>query len=197
MMAITVAKQVKQKIANLKKWREANPGLSWDNPEYSNDEAKIYITKELLESAAYRSLSRVAMLLYQDFLSKRIMKQISKKKWVCENNGNIVFPVSDALKKGYSRDQFRNGIDELQAKGLLDITHQGKGGRKPLKGMSDVSLYFIDDRWKKYGTDDFRPPRNPRKKDTRQGRGWALINNNPERKKEIIRKRNKTIRKKL
>ena len=194
---VTVEERIKQKIAKVKKWKEANPGLSWYNQEYVKDEGKIYITKELLESSAYRSLSRVAMLLYQDFLSKRVMKLVIKQKWVCENNGNIVFPVTEALEKGYSRDQFRNGIDELQRKGILDITHQGKGGRKPLKGMADVSKYWIDDRWKEYGTDDFKPARNLRKKDTRQGRGWALIMNDPKRKKEIIRKRNETIRKKL
>ncbi|MBW2643495.1 MAG: hypothetical protein JRC89_09025 [Deltaproteobacteria bacterium] len=188
-MAITVAEDVKQKVANAKKWREANPRIDWFNQEYKTDEGKIYITNELLHSSAYRSLSRVAMLLYQDFLSKRIMKQVSKKRWVCENNGNIVFPFSEALEKGYSSNQFRNGIDELQAKGLLDIAHQGKGGRKPLKGMADVSLYWIDDRWKEYGTDEFRPARNPRKKDTRKYRGWALLMNDPKRKKEIIRKR--------
>ncbi len=161
----TVEEHIKQKIAKVKKWEEANPGLSWYNPEYAENESKIYITKELLNHLAYRSLSRVAMLLYQDFLSKRVMKQVSKKKWVCKNNGNIVFPVTEAVEKGYSRDQFRNGIDELQSKGLLDLTHQGKGGRKPLKGMADVSKYWIDDRWKKYGTDDFKPARNLRKKD--------------------------------
>jgi len=186
---LTVEEKVKQGIANAKKWREANPGIDWFNQEYKTDEGKIYITNDLLNSVAYRSLSRNAMLLYQDFLSKRIMKQVSKKRWECENNGKIVFPFSEALEKGYSSNQFRNGIDELQAKGLLDITHQGKGGRKPLKGMADVSLYWIDDRWRKYGADEFRPARNPRIKDTRQDRGWALLMNDPKRKKEIIRKR--------
>ena len=186
---VTVEEQIKQKIANVKKWEEANPGLSWYNPEYAKNESKIYITKELLNHIAYRSLSRVAMLLYQDFLSKRIMKRVSKKRWVCENNGKIVFPFSDGLEKGYSSKQFRNAIDELQGRGLIDIKHLGKGGRKPLKGTADVSLYWIDDRWKEYGTDDFRPPRKPRKKEIRQDRGWALLMNDPKRKKEIIRKR--------
>ena len=195
-MSITVEEQIKQKIANAKKWREANPDI-WENEIFRKKESKIYITKELLKSPAYRSLGRVAMLLYQDFLAKRDMRPIGKGKWHCHNNGAIIFTVTEAVKKGYSRDQFRNGIDELQEKGLLDIAHQGKGGRKPLNGMADVSLYWIDTRWKYYGTGDFRPPRKPRKKDTRQGVGWALINKDPERKKEIIRKRNETIRKKL
>ncbi len=177
---VTVAGDIKNRIEKVKNWEEANPGLSWCNPEYPENEGKIYITKELLESPAYRSLSRAAMLLYQDFLAKRIMKQIRRNKqkiWVCENNGNIIFTYGEAEEKGYSRDQFVKCIDELQAKGFIDITHQGKGGRKPQKGTGDVSTYWVDDRWKDWGADtmeNFRPPRNPRMKDNRKNRGWSL-----------------------
>ncbi len=119
------------------------------------------------------------MLIYQDFLAKRDMRAIKRKrqprKWVIANNGEIIYPYSNAEENGFSKDQFRNAIDELQEKGLLDITHQGKGGRKPAKGTGDVSMYWIDDRWKDYGTDAFRPPRKPRKKDKRKGRGWACL----------------------
>jgi len=175
---LTVAENIENKIQKAKKWEEANPGLSWCNPEYPENEGKIYITKELQESPPYRSLSRVGLLLYGDFLAKRIMKPIrrnKKKVWVCENNGQIIYTYDEAEEKGFSRDQFRNGIDELQEKGLLDITHQGKGGRKPHRGTGDVSTYWIDDRWKDWGPEGCnRPPRKPRRKDTRQGRGWPL-----------------------
>ena len=97
---LTVGENIKQKIANVKKWQEANPALSWYNPEYSNDEGKIYITKDLLESAAYRSLTRVAMLLYQDFLSKRIMKQISKKSGCVKIMGESFFLLVRHWKSG-------------------------------------------------------------------------------------------------
>ena len=170
---VTVADVVREKIERAAKWRKENP---WCSPEYPQDEAKIYITKELLESKAYRSLSRCAMLIYQDFLAKREMvpiKRNRKKVWVINNNGEIIYTYSEAKEKGFSSDQFRNGIDELQQKGLIDITHQGKGGRKPAKGAGDVSKFWIDDRWIEYGTDEFRPPRKPRRKDERKGRGWA------------------------
>jgi hypothetical protein len=175
---VTLAENIRSKAEKAKRWEEANSGLSWCNPEYPENEGKIYITKELLESPECRSLGRVAMLLYQDFLAKRIMKPVRRNKlkaWVCENNGKIIFTYAEAEDKGYSRDQFRNGIDELQQKGLLDITHQGKGGRPPQKGTGDVTTYWIDDRWKDCGPEGcIRLPRNPRKKDTRQGRGWNL-----------------------
>ena len=172
---VTVAESVRAKIEKDAKWRKENP---WHSQEHPDDEPKIYLTKEMLESEAYRSLSRVAMLIYQDFLAKRDMRAINRKraqrKWVIANNGEIIYPYSEAETNGFSKDQFRKAIDELQQKGFIDITHQGKGGRKPANGTGDVSLYWIDDRWKEYGTNDFRPPRNPRIKDTRKGRGWAL-----------------------
>ena len=173
----TISEAIDSKIKKRAKWQEANPEISWSNPETSENEGKIYITKDLLKSSAYRSLSRVALLIYQDFLSKRILKRINRSKrkaWLCENNGNIIYPYLEAEENGFSRVQFRNGIDELQNKGLIDITHHGRGGRKPLKGTGDVSMYFIDDRWKAWGTDEYKPPRMPRKKDERKDRGWAL-----------------------
>ncbi len=194
---VTVAENERAKIKKAAKWRKENP---WHSPEYPKNESKIYITRELIESEAYRSLSRCAMLIYQDFLSKREMvstKRNRKSVWQINNNGQIVYPYSEAKKNGFSSNQFRNGIDELQNKGFIDITHQGKGGRKPADGTGDMTQYWIDDRWEDYGTDDFRPPRNPRVKDTRRCRGWTMINDNPKLKKAIIKKRNETIRKKL
>ena len=171
---VTVADAIQEKIKKAAKWRKENP---WHSPEYPEDEGKIYIYREMLESKAYRSLSRVAMLLYQDFLARREMLPIKRNKekvWVINNNGQLIYPYEDAIENGFTRDQFRNAIDELQQKGFIDITHQGKGGRKPAKGTGDVSKYWIDDRWKNYGSEDFKPPRNPRVKDKRKGRGWSL-----------------------
>jgi len=194
---LTVAERVREKVEKVAQWEKENPGLSWYSPEYPEDEGKIYISNEMLDSGAYRSLSRCAILIYQDFLRKRIMKRITrnrKKIWVVENNGEIIYSYADAGENGFSKQQFRNSIDELQAKGFIDIKHLGKGGRKPAEGTGDVSKYWIDDRWKDYGTDAFRPPRKPRGKETKKGRGWGMINEDPELKKAIIEKRNRTIR---
>jgi len=193
----TIDESIKRKIEKVKKWGKANPGLSWCDSGHPVDEEKIYITKKLLSSEAYRSLSRAALLIYQDFLAKRIMtavKRDRKKFWVTINNGEIIYPYGEALEKGFSRDIFRNSIDELQTKGLLDITHHGKGGRKPAEGAGDVTTYWIDDRWEEYGTDDFKPARNPRRKDTRKGRGFALIYADKKKRKAMIEKRNMTNR---
>ena len=84
----SVGQGIKRKIEKAKKWEAANPGQSWVNATYRSDEEKIYITKELLSSKAYRSLSRVSFLVYQDFLGKRDMFQDRRKKtWHVVNNG--------------------------------------------------------------------------------------------------------------
>ena len=176
----TVEDDVREKTGHVIKWKQANPGMEWPNPESPQTEPKIYITKSILFSDAYRSLTKTAMFVYQIFLSKRDMTTIKrnhKKVWVCRNNGEIVFPYSEAEKKyKIRRKQFVKAIDELQQKGFIDITHQGIGGRPPAKGTGDMSTYHIDDRWIDYGTDDFKPARKPRIKDTRKDRGWSLYN---------------------
>lgn len=155
----------------------------------------IFLDKNLLRSEAFRSLDKWSLLVYLDFLRKRKMSEVKRSKrssvWIIENNGEIVYPYSEAEHKGIGRGSFRTAIDKLIAHGFLDITHQGTGGRK-----GDVTTYKIDDRWQKYGTQDFRPAKNPRKKDTRQGRGWASIMSDPKKKKAILKKRQRIKEKK-
>ncbi len=135
---------------------------------------KIWFEKELLRSPAFRSLNKWSMLVYFDFLRKRQMEPVKQAKrsdeWIIKNNGEIVYPYSEAEHKGIGRREFRNAIDELMEKGFLDIAHLGSGGR-----AGDMTMYFIDNRWKNYGTSSFRPAKNLRKKDTRQGRGWTAF----------------------
>lgn len=201
-----VREQAQQRVENQAKYLDANPAfggldelISWVSHYYPENEPKIYIEKDIVHSPAYRSLSRVAMLVYLDFLDKRFLKQVKRDKrrvWVIENNGKIKYPHTEAENRGISRKQFVKAIDELQGKGFIDIKHQGKGGRKPAKGTGDVSTYWIDDRWKDYGTDDFRPPRNPRKKDRRKGRGFGLIWQNREKGEAMNKKAHETIKSK-
>ena len=192
---ITIDEKIQNDIAKVKKWEAANPGQKWINGTHSPNEEKIYITKELLRSSVYRSLGRVSMIVYQDFLSKSIFKKDRKNKvWQISNNGELIYTYQEAEENGFSSTQFRNAIDELQAKGLIDIYHQGHGGRKPKDGEGDFTTYWLDDRWMEYGTDDFRPPRKPRRKEEKQNRGWALLMKDPKKRKRIITKRENTVR---
>lgn len=145
----------------------------------------IWFEKDLLRSSAFRSLKKWSILVYLDFLRKRQMTQVKRSKrsneWVIKNNGEIVYPYTEAERKGIGRREFRNAIDELMEKGFLDITHQGSGGHS-----GDMTRYFLDDRWKNYGTPSFRPARNPRTKDTRKGRGWSAFH--AYKKKTLVTK---------
>ena len=195
----TIEERIREKSKTLNRWYEANPWLDWESPEYPEKEPKVYISKEILNSPAYRSLSRAALLIYQDFLAKRIMKAIKRetprgkeKIWVIENNGEIVYPFTEAKSKGLSEKTYNNGLYELQKKGFIDIKHRGKGGRPPAKGTGDMTKFWIDDRWRDYdcvSQKSNRPPRNLKTKDTRQDRGFALLMNDPNKKKAILKKR--------
>jgi hypothetical protein len=159
----------------------------------------FHVEHKLIRSKAFRTLDKWSMLIYFDFLRLRQMDPVKRKTgtyWIIKNNGKIVYPYSVAEKKGISRRNFRNSIDKLIERGFLDITHQGKGGRKPKGSNGDVTKYKIDDRWKEYGKPGFKPAKKPRKKDTRSGRGWDAIMHDPKRKEAVIRKRKKTLKNK-
>lgn len=142
----------------------------------------IFLEDDLVRSEAFRSLSRWALKVYLHFLTKRAfakskVKPGRKVKKVIVNNGEIIFSYSEAEKIGIGRREFRNSIDELIDRGFLDITHQGAGGR-----AKDFTLYHLGERWREWGQSDFVPTRKPRVKDTRQGRGWALVNTMKKKK---------------
>ena len=105
------------------------------------------------------------------------------KEYVMKNNGDIVYPYSEAERWGICRRNFRNAIDDLIEKGFLEINHQGGGGHK-----GDVTTYYLRDEWKNYGTKKFKPLKK-RKSDKRQYKGWAAIWNDPKRKTALLRKR--------
>ncbi len=200
--APTIKEKIGAESKTLNNWYRENPWLDHrESPQYESKQPKIYILKEILESEAYRSLSKSAMLIYQDFLAKRMFKEVGRgenKRWEMLNNGEIVYPFSEAESKGFSRQTFNRAIYELQFKGFIDITHRGKGGRPPAKGTGDMHKYRIDDRWRDYDSqakESLRPPRKPKTKDKRQDRGFALLMNDPKKKKAILKKRHPKKRK--
>ena len=130
----------------------------------------MYFDRDLLRSPVFRSLRVSSMLVYLDFLGKRKMQKANRKAgksgWVIINNGEIEYTYSEAEAKGITRPRFMRALDELIAKGFIDVAHSGTGGVK-----GDKSLYAFSERWRKYGTDEFVERSRP--KDRRSGRGWA------------------------
>ena len=130
----------------------------------------IHFDVKLLRSEAFRGLGKWGFLVYLDFLKMRKMVKI-RNQWIIENNGELVYPYATAERKGISRKKFRAALDELIKKGFLDIAKRGNGGEK-----GATHKFYLDDRWERFGKSDFKPARNPMEKDSRSGRGWAVVN---------------------
>jgi hypothetical protein len=137
----------------------------------------IVIERNLLRSVAYKELKDRGIRVLLRFYGKRKMKKHKDSKgnerWTILNNGEIVFTYSEAEKMGINRKQFSKTIDDLLAKGFIEITHQGTGPGTP-------STYKLCERWKAYGTKDFQPAAE-RRKNLTPGMGWDGYN---KRKKQ-------------
>ena len=137
-------------------------------------ERKICVQKNLITSKAYRSLrTPTAYFVLGIFWTKRQMAKVGRKSrddWVIANNGEIVFTYEEAeARYGISSGAFRSAIDELRNKGFLDIAKSGAGLYK------SASLYTISDRWRAYGTAEYKQPkpRPPNNKGFRKGNRYG------------------------
>lgn len=111
---------------------------------------------DVLESDAYLSLSgRSAMVVFIRFYQKIHRKRIKGRKGIKEvaitNNGQIIFPYSEAEELRVSRRTFNRVIHELiEDKGLIDIGEPGNWYDKlPTK-------FAISERWKHFGTNRYQ-----------------------------------------
>ena len=113
----------------------------------------IFFDKDLLLSRAYLDLTGISPQVLSLFLIRRKLSKIGRKgkeTWDIINNGEIVFPYSQAeIKYGITKPRFRRAINQLIEHGFLEINHHGGGMVK------DCTTYIISDRWRKYGTDKF------------------------------------------
>lgn len=113
--------------------------------------------RELLKSKAYRALrTPKAYFVLGIFMTKRQMGKIGrrgKRESVILNNGRITFTFREAQSKySISPGAFGTAIDELRDKGFIDIAESGTGLYK------SANLYSLSDRWKKYGTPEYKDP---------------------------------------
>lgn len=160
----------------------------------------VYLESKLFDSKAFKSLTRAQMRIFYEFMLKRRFGKRSRKgrkqqEHIIMNNGHITFTYAEAEKLGYPRPTFRRAIDKLIEVGLIDLTYQGQGGYVSDNGKvsGESSLYGMSDRWKDYGNDSFVVKK--REKDTRKGRGWAVLMEDPKRKNEILQKREQNFEK--
>jgi len=121
----------------------------------------VYLDPDLFESKALYSLRASSIKVYLRFLRKRIVQKIPRRQsreeeYRIANNGEIEFPYIEAQKKlGMVPRTYQLAIQELTEKGFIDVT-----GYKP-EINKVTKLYAISERWKKYDTDEFEPPKCP------------------------------------
>jgi hypothetical protein len=130
----------------------------------------ISIERKLLKSKVFRSLNGTEKTVLMDFLLKRVMGKHGKKgkeSYFIQNNGEIEYCYSEAVKKTppIPAATFMRAIDKLVERGFIEVTSPGSGGKK-----GDKSKYAISNRWRKWGTFEFKECSRP--KDKRRGRGF-------------------------
>lgn len=132
----------------------------------------IFVDRLVLQSEAYWDLSKHGIRVLFRFYEKRKVSPHKDSKgntyYQIINNGDLVFTYDEAERWGIDRKQFSKAIDDLVAKGFLEITHQGAG-------QGDSSTYKLTQRWQAYGTKNFDPA-PPRRKNTNPNWGWNIHN---------------------
>jgi len=110
---------------------------------------------DLINSQAFMALTsgthvKLLIYFYQKIQRERIKNRKRKKIYKEINLLNINFPYTEAQEKGISKPSFARGVKKLIEVGFIDIVEQGGYyGNIP-------SRYKISDRWRKYGTPEFK-----------------------------------------
>jgi hypothetical protein len=104
-----------------------------------------------LRSPAFLSLTGKAPQVVCIFHTKKQMGKAGRlghQHWVILNNGEIVFPYSEASKKyGISTGQFERALSQAIERGFIDVAKPG--------GMRTCTKYSISERWANYGAPSF------------------------------------------
>ena len=104
-----------------------------------------FIERRMFESRAFLALKGSAPQLLILFLAKRSFERVGKKGnqvLRCINSDSITFTYIEAEKRhGFTKQRFQRALDELLAKGFIEIKHQGGGYKQ------DKSLYALSVKW--------------------------------------------------
>lgn len=118
---------------------------------------KILIEPDMFYSLAFKILSASAIRTLMRCLQKRKWNRVKRngRKQIEYTDDGFIFPYAEADFLGIATTQFWKNIKKLVEVGFLDIVHQGGWFQKDEK-QKDYSIYKFSDRWKLYGTENFR-----------------------------------------
>jgi hypothetical protein len=104
-----------------------------------------WVEERMYESRAFLALQGSAAQLLILFLGKRTFDRVGKKhnkKYECVNSDSIPFTYVEAQKKyGFTKPRFMRAIDDLLAKGFIEIKHAGGAYKR------DKTLYALSVKW--------------------------------------------------
>jgi hypothetical protein len=126
----------------------------WADYVKRSKEWNISIPFEMLHSDAYKKLDYApALKVLCWFHEKRQLRRIKGKRGknrLQAVNGDISFPYWEAILRGLTTKQYSRALKELHEVGFIDIKKPGSA----LRG--DWTVYGLSDRWREYGTPNFK-----------------------------------------
>ena len=116
----------------------------------------IYITRDILESAAYWHLTGAAPQVYMVFRMKCVFadRTIGKRKErIIVNNGEITYTFVEAYKNHrIPQSTFLRARDQLIKVGFIEIAEDG--------GCHHTTKYSISNNWRNYPEQTFERPKS-------------------------------------
>jgi DNA-binding PadR family transcriptional regulator len=112
----------------------------------------VLLTWEILDSEAFKALSTSAIRVLLRFLQKRTWekRKVKGRKKIVYSNDALAFTYAEAAFLGIKNTAFYESIRRLVEVGFIDVDHQGGCYGK------DYSRYSLSERWRDYGTDNFK-----------------------------------------
>ena len=174
--------------------QQQNQGDNMSHAGRGRSSSNVWVDRRLIASEAFNSLNTAAACqVLMIFLTKRQCAQLGrsgKEQWQITNNGRITFTYQEAERKHHiSYGQFKRAIDQLTAKGFIDIVETGRGVYRA------ANLYSISDRWRYYGTEEYKNPKLPRKGSVNRGfqKGNRYGRNCPKKSPTVIDEHSTTV----
>lgn len=117
----------------------------------------IVIDDEMFYSEPFKALSASALRTLMRCLQKRSWKKekVNGRKKMVYTNPDFIFPYAEADFLDIGTTQFWKNMKQLIEMGFIDLVYQG-GWYQKNQREKDYSVYRLSDRWKKYGTSEFK-----------------------------------------
>ena len=107
----------------------------------------------LLDSKAFRSLSRKGNLVLLDFLSFVEWETTNSKHGKVSrmtNSDSLMYSFDEAKRRGIPYSTFNRALTELVERGFLTVKKHGSGLQ------NDPNVYAWSNEWKQWGTPQFK-----------------------------------------